>query len=193
MITGITGQLVKLGSQWADIAVGGVITLRVFVPTSVLDELGKVGEQVSLRTSLQVREDSLTLYGFPTDDTRLAFETLLRVNGIGPRHGLAILSRLTPEALATAVEQDDVPAFDLVSGIGKKMAQRIILELKGKLADEWALATSAVGDSGDLVAALTSLGYTLVEARDAASRLPRDRALSLEDKVRQALEHLGGH
>lgn len=191
MITGLTGQLMKIGSEWVDVAVGGV-TLRVFIPISMVDALGKVGEQVMLHTSLQVREDSLTLYGFPNDDTRLAFETLLRVNGIGPRHGLAVLSRLTPETLAAAVEQDNIDAFDLVPGVGKKIAQRVILELKGKLADEWALATSGVSASGDIVSALTSLGYTAYEAREAASQIPADQTLSLEDRLRLALEYLGG-
>ncbi|MBM3945696.1 MAG: Holliday junction branch migration protein RuvA [SAR202 cluster bacterium] len=190
MITGLSGKLVKLGPNWADISVGGV-TLRVFVPVSYLDGLGKVGGQASLQTSLQVREDSLTLYGFPTEEGRLAFETLLQVNGIGPKHALSILSRLSPEELAAAVERGDVDAFDLVPGIGKKTAQRIILELKGKLADEWALATSG-GGASDVVAALVALGYSAGEAREAAAALPKDDTLSLEDRIRLALQKLGG-
>jgi Holliday junction DNA helicase RuvA len=189
MITGVSGTLVKLGVDWADVVVGNAVTLRVFVPASALEGLGRVGKPVKLYTSLQVREDSLTLYGFPTEDARLAFESLLTVNGVGPKIAMAVLGRLSPEALAVAVERADLDAFDRIPGVGKKTAGRIVLELKGKLAAEWAIATAAP-DTADVVAALTALGYSAAEARDAIASLPNLPSLTLEDKVRLALERI---
>ncbi|MBM3948937.1 MAG: Holliday junction branch migration protein RuvA [SAR202 cluster bacterium] len=190
MITGVSGTLVKAGVDWADVLVGNAVTLRLFVPASALEGLGRVGKPVKLYTSLQVREDSLTLYGFPTEDARLAFESLLAVNGVGPKIAMAVLSRLSPEQLAVAVERADLDAFDRIPGVGKKTAGRIVLELKGKLAAEWAVAT-AQPDTADVVSALTALGYSAAEARDAVASLPSGDALTLEDKVRLALERIG--
>ena len=190
LISSIRGTLEALGPDWADVSVGGV-TFRVSVPASAADELGSPGESVRLFTTLKMRDDGLTLYGFLSEEARLAFELLINVNGVGPRLALSVLSRFTPESLAAAVGSGDPDAFAGVPGVGKKTAARLILELKGKLEGDWALVPRA-GEHGDLVEALTSLGYSVAEANTVASSLPRGDSMSLEDKVRLALQRLGG-
>ena len=191
LISSVRGTLDGLGPDWADILVGGV-TFRVNIPTTVVDSIGQLGDSVRLFTSLQVREDSLNLYGFPTPDARKTFEILLGVNGIGPRVALSILSKFTPETLAGAVGSEDTKAFTGVSGVGNKTASRIVLELKGKLEGEWAVVpTTAPGDP-DAIDALTSLGYTTAEAREALTSLPNGNSLTLEEKIRMALQQIAG-
>ena len=191
MITGLEGALAAVGPDWADVSVGGV-TIRASIPESASGALGALGERVRLFTSLQVRDDSLTLYGFPTEDARTAFEALIAVNGIGPRLALSILSTMTTDALALAIDSADPGAFKGVSGVGTKTASRIVLELKGKL--DWepvAVSRPAAGHT-DLVDALTALGYTLQEAAAAATALPEDVPDSLEERLRIALQDAAG-
>ncbi len=190
MITSVRGSLEKVGPAWAEIALGGV-TVRVNVPPSEVERLGGLGDQVRLFTSLQVREDSLALYGFLTEEARQAFEALLGVNGIGPKLALSVLSALTPDELASAVASEDADAFKGIPGVGKKTASRIILELKGKLGKDWTVEPAVAGQ-GEVIEALTALGYTLSEAREAVSNLPAAAPMTLEEKVRLALQHIGG-
>jgi Holliday junction DNA helicase RuvA len=189
MISSIQGVFERAGPDWVDVSIGGV-TLRVSIPHSAVDQLGERGERVRLSTSLQVREDSLTLYGFLTEDARLAFEALIGISGVGPRLALSVLSSFTPESLGAAVSSGDADAFSAVPGVGKKTAGRIVLELRGTLGEEWAVAVAA-GEHDELIRALTSLGYTALEARQAVSFLPAGDAMSLDDKVRLALQHMG--
>ena len=191
MITGLEGALAAVGPDWADVSVGGV-TIRASIPESASGALGPVGERVRLFTSLQVRDDSLTLYGFPTEDARTAFEALIGVNGIGPRLALSILSTMATDALALAIDSADPGAFKGVSGVGTKTANRIVLELKGKL--DWQPVAAHRPDAGhaDLVDALTALGYTLQEAAEAAASLPEDAPDSLEERLRIALLEAAG-
>jgi Holliday junction DNA helicase RuvA len=190
LITSINGNLEGVGPDWADVSVGGV-TFRVNVPATLVDQLGKIGDRVRLFTSLQMRADSLTLYGFTAEDARRAFEVLLGINGVGPRVALSVLSRFTADALAVAVASGDTDAFGGVPGVGKKTASRIVLELKGKLDGGLVIHAEAMGD-GDIVEALTALGYTVYEAREAASSLAPGDKMPLEDKVRLALQRMGG-
>ena len=190
LISSIQGTLERLGPDWADVSVGGV-TFRVCVPSSAVDQLGHLVDQTRLFTSLQVREDSLTLYGFPTEDARIAFDVLIRISGVGPRLAVSVLSRVSPESLAAAVTNSDVDAFGAVPGVGKKTASRIVLELKGKLEGDWAVVSRGTS-SDDVIDALSALGYSLAEARDAVTRLGAGNGASLEEKVREALVHLGG-
>ena len=190
MITSLSGQLSTVGLDWVEVTVGGV-GLRVNVPSSLIDQVGRVGDGVKLFTSLQVKEDSLTLYGFPSSDGRQAFEALLGVNGVGPRVALSILSRMAPETLAMAVATEDPAEFKGVPGVGTRIAQRIVMELKGKLEIEVTAAPTARPDA-ELAEALTALGYTVSEVMEAAASLPRDEPLELEDKIRLALEYLAG-
>ena len=179
-----------VGADWADITIGG-ITLRAYVPESSVEPLGRHGERVKLFTSLQAREDSLTLYGFPSSDARSTFESLILVNGVGPRLALSILSSMSTESLAVAIAAGDTDAFKGIHGVGAKTANRIVLELKGKLEVEPS-AVPAGYAAGDLVDALTAIGYTLPEAMSAAAALPADEELSLEEKVRLSLQQRGG-
>ena len=189
MITAIEGTLAGTGLDWADIAVGGV-TLRVYTPQNTVDNLGQPGAEVRLFTSLQVKEDSLTLYGFATKEARLAFEALIGVNGVGPRVALSVLSTLSPDSLSLAVATGDADGFKGIPGVGTKIANRIVLELSGKLDFDRA-ATPGVRDTADVVEALTALGYAASEAMAAVSKIPPEDSLSLEDKVRLALQRIG--
>ena len=188
LISSVSGAVAGAGADWLDVAVGGV-TLRISAPSAAVGGAGgRVGEAVTLYTSLQVREDSLALFGFPTEDERLTFETLLGVSGIGPRLALAMLDRFSPQTLAQAVDAADARALSTVPGVGRRTASRIILELKGKL--DLDFADAAPAPDSDLVDALAALGYADAEAREALSGT--DASASDEDRIRAALERLAG-
>ena len=184
MITSVEGTLAGSGVGWVDVSVGGV-TLRASMPESAVEEIGGLGERVRIFTYLNVRDDNITLFGFPTEEARSAFEALITVSGVGPRIALAILSALSTEALAAAIDGSDPSAFKAASGVGTKTANRILLELKGKL--DWEPVAQS---GGDLVSALTALGYTVAEIRAATSSLPRDPSMTLEDQVRYSIEQM---
>lgn len=189
LISSVRGRLEAAGADWADIAVGG-ITLRVSVPSSSVESLGDPGDNVRLFTSMQVREDSMSLYGFESVDARETFEILIGISGIGPRVALSILSMFTPETLAAAVDAGDLKAFTPVPGVGRRTASRIVLELKGKL--EFEPSDAAAAPDADAIDALTALGYSAAEAREALAAIPRADANSTEDRVRLALAQLAG-
>ncbi len=189
LISSVRGRLEAAGADWADIAVGG-ITLRVSVPSSSVESLGDPGDNVRLFTSMQVREDSMSLYGFETVDARETFEVLIGISGIGPRVALSILSMFTPETLAAAVDAGDLKAFTPVPGVGRRTASRIVLELKGKL--EFEPSDAAAAPDADAIDALTALGYSAAEAREALAAISRADANSTEDRVRLALAQLAG-
>ncbi|MGF1507297.1 MAG: Holliday junction branch migration protein RuvA [Chloroflexi bacterium] len=191
MIASIHGKLTQVGSESVVILVGG-LGLQVFVPTSTLNALStEVGQPVSLQTYLSVKEDALTLFGFSTDSERYVFEQLLSVSGIGPRIALAALSTLTPETLVTAVRQDEPEIIARVPGIGKKTAQKLILELKDRLrAVETPEGIPAVSETDtEVIAALTALGYSIVEAQAALQAVPRDAPDDIEERIRFALSY----
>ena len=190
LITSIRGSLEGVGADWADVAVGGV-TFRVNVPGSCIEGIGPVGDRVRLFTSLQMRGESLSLYGFSTEDSRRAFEVLLGINGVGPRLALSVLSLFTADTLAAAVAAGDAKAFSAVPGVGAKTAGRIVLELKGKLDGAFGAGPETLGDA-DTIEALTALGYTLSEAREAVSAIAPGDPMPVEDKVRTALQRMGG-
>lgn len=189
LISSIAGTLRGMGTDWVDVGVGGV-TFRVSMPDTSAAALGRVGESVSLYTSLQVREDSLTLYGFPTEDERQTFETLINISGIGPRLALAILARFSPQSLVQTVEEGDTKTLSTVPGIGRRTASRIALELKGKLDLDFVGGGGSAPDS-ELVDALTALGYGDGEAREALSKTVSE-GQSEEERIRAALEYLVG-
>ena len=186
LVTSISGTLQRTGEDWVDVGMGG-ITLRVSVPDTAVDSVGRVGQDVTLYTSLQVREDSISLYGFPTEDEKHTFETLLNISGIGPRLALAMLGRFSPMSLLQAVEAGDTRALSTVPGVGRRTASRIVLELKGKLDLDFGRADGAGVDS-DLVDALTALGYSYTEAHEAIARTGPDTPD--EERIRAALDHL---
>ena len=177
MIASVSGRVAAVSPDGAIVEVGGVGLLLQCAPGTIARL--RVGEPATLHTALVVREDSLTLYGFATADERATFELLQTASGVGPRLAQAILAVHSPDAVRRAVATDDVGALTLVPGIGKKGAQRIVLELKDRLGDADASGpvTIAAGGAPSAVRtqvrdALLSLGYAAREADEAARALP---------------------
>lgn len=191
MIVGLHGILERKVSEGAIVRVGG-FSLLVHLPTSTLSRLGGEGDEVHLHTYLQVKEDGIALYGFTAAEELGLFHILLGVSGVGPRLALALLSVLSPDQLTLAIASGNQALLTQVPGVGKKTAERLVFELKDKVGRGWvgAAAPGAAGNS-EAVAALMSLGYTATEASRALSSLPSDRELTLEEKVRLALQSLG--
>jgi Holliday junction DNA helicase RuvA len=168
------------------------VTLQVFVPAAAINQLGDFGAQVHLFTHLRIRDDQPVLYGFPTSTALGVFSVLLGVSGVGPRLSLSMLSSLGEGSLLQAIENGDIGALSGVSGVGRRTASRIVLELKGKLELEPDMASvQAASDDGEVIAALTALGYSTTEARRAVNALDKSPELTLEDKIRQVLLQLG--
>jgi holliday junction DNA helicase RuvA len=192
MIARLQGKVESVGGEGAVINVGGV-GFKVFMPTSDLTVLGKPGQDVKVYTHLHVREDNISLYGFGTSEGLWLFETLIGVTGLGPKLSLALLSAMSPEQITMAIATGNADMLDMVPGIGKKVANRIILELKEKIGAGWVItpATQVAQENTDVLAALTTLGYTAGEAVKAVTALPDDPKLKLEEKVKLALQYLG--
>ena len=185
MIAGIEGILKSRGIDWVVIDVSG-ISFRILSPASTLSVLGTPGDRVYLHTHLQVREDNLSLYGFASTEELRLFELLIGVSGIGPKVALALLSALSTEQLALAITSGNQELLNSISGIGKKTAARIVLELKGKFEQ----ADTAISHPHeDVRAALISLGYSAAEATSAITTIPDSSDLTLEDKIKLALQH----
>ena len=193
MIAGLRGKLESLGSDWAIINVGG-IGFQVYMPTSTLSTLGTIGEEVQLHTHFHLREDNATLYGFASTDELGLFQTLISVSGLGPKLALAMLSAMGVEKLVMSIATGSADLLTVIPGIGKKMANRLILELKEKVGAGWITTPAAqlAEENADVLAALTSLGYSVAEATRAVATLPPSSDLSLEDKIKLALQYFGG-
>ena len=192
MIATLKGTLEYRGVNSVIINVSG-IGFQVYVPGSTLSQLGTIDNRVSLYTHLHLREDNASLYGFATEAELALFRNLISVSGIGPKAALGLLSAMDPEQLVIAITSDNSDFISQAPGIGKKMAKRIVVELKSKLEKEWEGAALPLAvENADVVAALTSLGYSVREASQAASNLPVSSELSLEEKVKQALQQLAG-
>ena len=189
MIDVITGQIAAVHNTHVVVMVGGV-GLRVLVPKTVFDAIDGRGQTVTLYTHLAVREDDLALYGFVDPDERALFETLLRVSGVGPRLALSVIGTLTVEHLNHAVAHEEPDILTRVPGVGKKLAQKLIFELKDKLAIDHATGLTAISDiDTDVLATLTALGYSVVEAQAAMQAVPRDAPQDIEERVRLALQY----
>ena len=193
MIASLHGKLESLGSEWAVINVGG-IGFQVYMPTSTLSTLSTIGEEVKLYTHLHLKEDNATLYGFASADELGLFQTLISVSGLGPKLALAMLSAMNVEKLTMAIASGSTDLLTVVPGIGKKVANRLILELKDKVGAGWITTPAAAlaQENTDVLAALTSLGYSVSEANRAVATLPPSSDLSLEEKLKQALGYFGG-
>jgi len=190
MIASLYGKLESLGSDGAVINVSG-IGFQVYMPTSTLSELGAVGKEVKLHTYLHLREDNAALYGFASTEELGLFQNLIRVSGLGPKLALAMLSAMNIERLTMAIATGSTDLLTVVPGIGKKVANRLILELKDKLGAGWITTPAAqlAEENTEVLAALTSLGYSVSEATRAVASLPPDSELNLEEKVKQALAY----
>ena len=194
MIASLRGRLQSLGTDSAVIDVGGV-GFQVYMPTSTLSSLGAAGSEVTLSTHLHLREDNITLYGFASSEELELFQTLINVTGLGPRLAVAMLSAMNVEQLSVAIASGSADLLTQIPGIGKKMANRLILELKDKIAAGWvSVATAEMAEgNADVLAALTSLGYSASEATMAVVSLPAEAAeLGLEEKIKLALGYFGG-
>lgn len=191
MIGKLSGTLAEKQPPTLLLDVGGV-GYEIEAPMSTIYDLPNTGERVSLYTHLVIREDAHLLFGFLTRRERESFRQLIRISGIGPRIALAILSGMSTDDLARAIQTEDAAALARVPGIGKKTAERLILELRGKLgADISGLpagAAAPVSSQSDIVAALLALGYNEREAAAAIKPLPAD--ISVNDGIRQALKSL---
>jgi Holliday junction DNA helicase RuvA len=190
MIATLEGTLEYRGTDSIIVSVGGMGFL-VYVPSSTLSQLGAVKSKVFLYTHLHVREDNISLYGFASSEQLALFKNLISVSGIGAKLALALLSTWNPEQLVMAITSGNIDLLSQAPGIGKKMASRLVVELKGKLEREWReVAPPLAPESTDIIAALTGLGYSVTEAARAVSRLPDTEGLSLEEKIRMALQQM---
>ena len=188
MIGRITGTLLEKNPPQILVDVHGV-GYEVDVPMSTFYNLPGNGEKVTLLTHFIVREDGQFLYGFASESERYAFRQLIKISGVGARMALAVLSGLSVGDLAQAIARQESGRLTKIPGIGKKTAERLLLELKGKLADALPSATFAVEDSQhDILNALLALGYNDREASAAMKQLPA--GLSTSDGIRQALKLL---
>jgi holliday junction DNA helicase RuvA len=196
MIASVRGKLIFVGLDHAVLETGGV-GFHIFAPRPVLGALGELGSEVLLYTYLHIREDLLQLYGFESPNQRHLFETLLAVSGIGPKVALSLLSSAAPDELRMAIASGDTARLSRVPGIGKKTAERLVLELKGKL-DLKGLPVSSTATpaqtaaNAELAEMLVSLGFSAAEAANAIAALPADAPPDLEERLRLALRYFGG-
>jgi len=188
MIVRISGTLVEKHPPQVVVMSHGV-GYELDVPMSTFYNLPRTGEPVELLTHFVVREDAQLLFGFLTPTERTAFRQLLKVNGVGPKVALSVLSGLSVDDLSVAVAAQDAARLTKVPGVGRKTADRIVLELRDKLAGAIGSAAPAAASPGsDVLSALLALGYNEREASAAVKQLPAD--LPLTDAIRQALKQL---
>lgn len=197
MIYSVNGKLIHTEPSLAVIECGGV-GYACRTTYSTLSKIGGIGSNVMLLTYLYVREDNVELFGFYDSQELNCFKMLLSVSGVGPKAGLAILSDTTPERFALSIATGDSKAFTKTKGIGPKLAQRIVLELKDKITKEQISSDAAQidfepivsgGNTGEAVSALVVLGYTHSEAASVIAKL--DGNLSVPELIRLALKEIG--
>ena len=191
MIDFVQGAIVTRDPGGIVIQVGG-IGLRVLAPTSTLAALGSPGDVATLHTFLLVREELLALYGFATVEERQTFEQLMQVSGVGPRMALGLLSALSVEQLRSAIGNSNVDLLTIVPGIGKRLASRIVLDLKDKMGGKGVRPseTPTTTADGDVIEALTQIfGYSIQQAAEAVSALGESAPADLEERIRAALRH----
>ncbi len=201
MIYCLTGKIVKKSLNAVVISCGGV-GYYAQCPASVAGALPGVGQETTLYTVMSVTENDVSLYGFATEEQQACFEMLTAVSGVGPKVGLAILSVMEPQRVALAISAGDHKAFKAATGVGPKLAQRIVLELKDKVAKGFvdgisledvagtAADTPVSQGSAQAIAALVSLGYSQSEAALAVAKI--DAALPVEEIIKLALRGMAG-
>jgi Holliday junction DNA helicase RuvA len=189
VIAFLEGTVVEKGAGRVVLSVHGT-GYEVLVPVSTLAKLPATGKNATLSTRLVVRDDSMVLFGFSSAEERELFDLLTSVNGVGPKVALAFLSALTPDALRRAVASGDVAALTVVPGVGKKVAQRVALDLKDRLGGEVIVLE---GPLSDVREALLSLGLSPQEASEAITQLSPngDADREVEDLLREALQKVG--
>ena len=188
MIAHLSGTVLRKDAESIVIGTGG-IGYRVHALESLLDTVS-TGEEISLHTHLAVREDSMNLYGFADESELNFFELLLAVPGIGPKSALGVLSIANPDILARAITSRDTSYLTKVSGIGRKTAEKIILELRDKVDALRRGESGPLHQDSDVVEALRSLGYSRSEAREALKKVPEE-ASGTSVRIKEALKYLG--
>lgn len=188
MIASLSGVIQEIAEDELVVELGG-LGFRVAVPLNRLEAPVRIGKSIFLHTSLIVREDSLSLYGFPSSEERELFDLLLQVSGVGPRLALATLTHLSPETFRQAVSADQAGALAQVPGIGRKTAEKIIFHLKDRIGREFVEASPVGEADAEVVAVLTNLGYSVVEAQSAVRSIPDEVEDEVEDRVRAALRY----
>jgi len=189
MIATLRGEVSQIEENALILEVGGV-GLRVLVPAPLRTK-AKTGEKIFLFTHLQVREDALTLYGFESQADRELFNILLGVDGVGPKVALSVLSTMTLDAIQRAVFADEPEVLSRVPGVGKKTAQKMGIHLKDKLkpSDTLSQVASMSDKDSEVLAALTALGYSIVEAQAAIQSIPKDASDDVEERLRLSLQY----
>lgn len=200
MISYIRGELVAIEEDKVIVDVNGV-GFSIFMPAQSMNFLPQTGEEVKIHTYMNVREDAMQLYGFLTRDDLKVFKLVIGVSGIGPKGGLSILSKLSADELRFAVMAHDVKSISLAPGIGKKTAEKLIIELKDKLSIEDVLTreesetVTSVGNASnqiqaEAVQALVALGYSNAEALKAVKKVSITEDMSVEAILKQALKNI---
>jgi Holliday junction DNA helicase RuvA len=188
MITSIRGVVQHIEEGILVLEVEG-IGFRIAVTSSVLDGSPEVGKPYFLHTYLVVREDELSLYGFSTSEQLSLFKLLLGISGIGPKLALAILSHLSPDVLRSAVANQQAGVLSQVPGVGKKTGEKIIFNLKDVLSAPMMEEALPSEMDSEVLEALTSLGYNLVEAQAAVQSIPEETPEDVEERIRVALRY----
>ena len=195
MIATVEGDVIGIGESYLVVRVGGGVGLQVYTPTPLRARL-RIAERIFLFTQLIVREDLLALYGFETEQEREYFNLLMAVNGVGPRLSLSVVSTLSVDAIRRAVGSEQPEVFARVPGVGKRTAQKILMYLQDKIAARDVLefaGASVVGVDEFVLEALTTLGYSVVEAQMAIQSIPRDASKEdVEERLRLALQYFSG-
>lgn len=200
MIYNISGTLTYVGDQFLVVECSG-IGFKCFSSLNTLKSVGRTGEKINLFTYLSVKEDALDLFGFATEEELSFFKLLITVSGVGPKAAVAVLSELEPSRLALAIASGDVKSITRANGVGKKTAERIVLELKDKVANvassndmqSVASAAAVVEESaaGEAVAALVALGFNKSDAAVAVGAM--DKSLSADEMIRLGLRQLSSN
>lgn len=202
MISYLKGELIGVEDDKVVIEVGG-LGYGIFVPANLISNLPAIGSEIKLHTYLNIREDAMQLFGFMSKEDLKVYKLVISVNGIGPKGGLAILSELTPDELRFAVVSSDIKAISKAQGIGKKTAEKLIIELKDKLSLEDVLSCSSESDGvinqkspidnngNEAVQALVSLGYDMSSSVKAVKSVENEAgALSVEEILKLALRQM---
>ncbi len=189
MIAALQGRVMSQGDNYVIVDVRGV-GFKVFVPSSFLDRISSIGQEVSLFTHMHVRENEIALYGCGTSDELALFELLLGVSGIGPKVALNVVSIMSTEELRDVIARGDAIALRRIPGVGRKTAERVMLDLKDKLGVglEFAAYPALTHADAEVISALTSLGYSIAEAQAALRSLPKED-LALEERIRLSLQY----
>ncbi len=194
MISAVTGWLKSKGGDKIDVATASGLTYEVSVPFGVLERLPDIGAEIELTTILVVREDAWHLFGFDRDQDRFVFQKLLGASGVGPKLALAILSTLGGNRVVRSVRDGDIGLLSTVPGVGKKTAEKLIVELRDRVKDldvPDSKGSTAGALTEQAIQALVNLGYSPAESERAVrAALARDRKAAISDLIRTALQQM---